>query len=169
MSYVQLLVITLVDFLVLYMPKVTMTYLMNMSLIYAPTLPIWTLIYAPTAYDRLSSTYATASNLAIPTRLNKECKRSNSKWFNESLRSLTKNKYQLHCKIRASPSNQELKSEFREVCKQVKIGVRKSILKFEITIVKDSKNQPKILYSYINGQKACNESIKGLVDADGIF
>ncbi|RNA04965.1 RNA-directed DNA polymerase from mobile element jockey-like, partial [Brachionus plicatilis] len=54
-------------------------------------------------------------------------------------------------------------------CKKVKAAVRKAICKFEAFIVRSCKLQPKLLFNYINSQKACNDSIKGLLDADGCF
>ncbi|RNA22385.1 RNA-directed DNA polymerase from mobile element jockey-like, partial [Brachionus plicatilis] len=55
------------------------------------------------------------------------------------------------------------------VCKQVKSAVRQSIRKFEESIVRACKSQPKLLFNYINSQKQCKDTIKGLLDKEGAF
>ncbi|MFO7872408.1 MAG: hypothetical protein R6U26_02055, partial [Candidatus Undinarchaeales archaeon] len=109
------------------------------------------------------------SCLAIPTRVRKTQLRSNPKWFNQSIKALTREKYKFHCLCRSAPHNADLKAAYIQSCKKVKTAVRKAICKFEAFIVRSCKLQPKLLFNYINSQKACNDSIKGLLDADGYF
>jgi hypothetical protein len=121
------------------------------------------------AYNQLVSTYSSASKLAIPTRRHSTSTRTNKKWFNAEIHKLTKRKYKLHCRIRSAPDNIELKIAYKETCRQVKVAVNKAVFKYEAAIVRSCKQQPKLLFSYINDQKACKDSIKGLVDANGVF
>ena len=95
--------------------------------------------------------------------------RSNPKWFNPKIKSLTRLKYKLHCRIRSAPRCLELRNAFASICKQVKLAVRNAICKFEASIVRACKQQPKLLFNYINGQKQCRDSIKGLLDCHGVF
>ncbi|RNA00899.1 RNA-directed DNA polymerase from mobile element jockey-like, partial [Brachionus plicatilis] len=124
---------------------------------------------ADSSYNLLVSVYASASCLAIPTRVRKTQLCSNPKWFNQSIEALTREKYKFHCLCRSAPHNADLKAAYIQSCKKVKTAVRKAICKFEAFIMRSCKLQPKLLFNYINSQKACNDSIKGLLDADGCF
>ena len=106
--------------------------------------------------------------MAIPNQVHSARKRANPKWFNANIKQLTKKKYILHCRIRSAPCNSELKVLYATVCKRVKKAVRNAICKFEASIVRACKLQPKLLYNYINSQKQCRDS-KGLLDLDGTF
>ncbi|RNA21136.1 RNA-directed DNA polymerase from mobile element jockey-like, partial [Brachionus plicatilis] len=113
--------------------------------------------------------YCETSSIAIPTRLHHARLRHSPKWFNANIKKLTKSKYKLHCQIRSAHHNLELRASYALVCKRVKSAVRHSICKFEAAIVRVCKRQPKLLYNYINSQKQCKETIKGLVDSEGVF
>ncbi len=63
----------------------------------------------------------------------------------------------------------DLKAEYNQICKQVKLAVRRAVCRFEALIVRSCKHQPKLLYNYINSQKACHDSIKGLMDSGGTY
>ncbi|RNA04466.1 RNA-directed DNA polymerase from mobile element jockey-like, partial [Brachionus plicatilis] len=121
------------------------------------------------AYDEFVKTYAAASCMAIPNQVHRARKRANPKWFNANIKQLTKKKFTLHCRIRSAPRNSELRLLYVTVCKQVKTTVRNAIFKFEASIVRACKLQPKLLYNYINSQKQCRDSVKGLLDLDGTF
>ncbi|RNA22263.1 hypothetical protein BpHYR1_014710 [Brachionus plicatilis] len=58
---------------------------------------------------------------------------------------------------------------FNHKIKQIKLAVRNAICMFETSIVRVCKLQPKLLYNYINSQKQCRDSIKGLLDCHGAF
>ncbi len=120
-------------------------------------------------FNQFVSSYSTASALAIPTRVPRATNRPNPKWFNASIKQLTKKKFRLHCQIRSAPNNSELKALYASVCKQVKTAVRNAICKFEASIVRACKRQPKLLFNYINSQKHCRDTIKCLSDSDGVL
>ncbi len=122
-----------------------------------------------TAYNQVVESYSQASSIAIPTRRLSPRKRPSPKWFNDRIKHLTKRKYKLHCQVRAAPRNPELRAAYILVCKQVKSAVRHSICKFEESIVRACKRQPKLLFNYINSQKQCKDTIKGLLDNEGFF
>ena len=118
---------------------------------------------------RLVNAYASASSLAIPTRAHKARIHINPKWFNPTIKALTRRKSKLHYLCRAAPLNPDLKAEYNQICKQVKLAVRRAVCRFEALIVRSCKHQPKLLYNYINSQKACRDSIKSLMDSDGNY
>jgi len=95
--------------------------------------------------------------------------RPSPKWFNPRIKLLTKRKFKLHCLVRSSPHCPVLKLLYVESCKQVKFAVRSSIRRFEESIVRASKREPKLLFNYINSQRVCRGSIKGLTDSEGVF
>ncbi len=78
-------------------------------------------------------------------------------------------KYRLHCQTRSVPHYLELRASYALACKRVKAAVRHSICKFEASIVRVCKRQSKLLVNYINSQKQCKETIKGLVDSENVF
>jgi len=121
------------------------------------------------SYNQLVNAYASASSLAIPTRAHKARIHTNPKWFSPTIKALTRRKSKLHYLCRAAPLNPDLKAEYNQICKQVKLAVRRAVCRFEALIVRSCKHQPKLLYNYINSQKACRDSIKGLMDSGGTY
>jgi len=91
----------------------------------------------------------------------------NKKWFNQDIKRLTNQKFNLHCKMRASTENSSLKHEYNQVCKKLRVEVKKAILEYETKLVSKCKSQPKTLYSYINNQKACRDHIRAISNTDG--
>jgi hypothetical protein len=94
--------------------------------------------------------FSAASSLDIPTRMCKDQLRANPKGFKPSIKALTKEKFKLYCRCRSAPCNAGLKASYIQSCKLVKTAVRKAICKFEASIVRSYKLQPKLLYNYIN-------------------
>lgn len=68
---------------------------------------------------------------------------------------------------RASPKTVSLKKEYRKTGRELKKLIRKLRLDFEKNLVNKCKQEPKLLYSYINGQKQLKENIKNLKKSDG--
>ena len=91
-------------------------------------------------------------------------------WFNNDLKILTKQKRKLWFKLRAaSPlAKLTLHNEYVNTCKTLKNKIYSTILSYEKVIVSNCKSNPKLLYSYINNQKKVSDSIRSLVDNDGI-
>ena len=104
------------------------------------------------AYGELVSTYTKAIESYIPTTKVKNANiKPNPKWFNSKVKRATSQKYKLYCKLRSSPKNIELKYLYTSACKHVKLLVKASVLEYEGDLIKKCKNNPKLLYSYING------------------
>ena len=121
------------------------------------------------AYISLIEAYEKASNLSIPLKMVKRHKfLENPKWFNKDVKSATNKKYKLHCQLRSSPSNEDIRVEYRIICKRVKALVKQSIIKFESDLVSRCKENPKLLYSYINEQRSCRNTIRSLIDKNGV-
>ena len=62
-----------------------------------------------------------ATNVFIPscnTSNNFKTSKTNPKWFNPSLKKLTKKKYQLYMKMRTRSSREALKEEYKSTCKK---------------------------------------------------
>jgi len=61
----------------------------------------------------------------------------------------------------------DLCKEYRKICKQVKSEVKKARLAYEKDLVEKAKQNPKLLYKYLNSQQVVKESIKALRRPDG--
>ncbi|RNA16289.1 RNA-directed DNA polymerase from mobile element jockey-like [Brachionus plicatilis] len=107
------------------------------------------------AFNQVVESYNHASSVVMPTRRFSTHKRPCPKWSNDKIKHLTKSKYKLYRLVRSAPLNPELRAAYTMVCKQFKSAVRQSISKFEESIVRAFKSQPKLLFNYINSQKQC--------------
>ena len=119
------------------------------------------------AYDELVNMYQTASKECVPFIIPNTNRKLNKKWFNQDIKRLTNQKFNLYCKMRASTENGALKHEYNQVCKKLRVEVKKAILEYETKLVSKCKSQPKTLYSYINNQKACRDHIRAISNTDG--
>lgn len=122
------------------------------------------------AYEKFLESYSNGLREFIPVSSSSSASiatRSNPKWFNSDIKSLTKLKYELFLKVRLARKDVSLKAKYREVCKLVKKTVIKARVCFEENIAKMSKKNPKIIYSYINSQRKCHEKIRSLSNDDG--
>ena len=120
------------------------------------------------SYGELVSTYSKAiDKFILTTRVKNTNIKPNPKWFNSKIKQATSQKYKLYFKLRASPENTELKYLYSSACKHVKLLVKAALFEYEDDLVKKCKSNPKLLYSYINGQKACKEYIRTLTNTDG--
>ena len=110
--------------------------------------------------------------LPIWVSLSKTVKRhkfsDNSKWFNKDVKSATNKKHKLHCHLRLSPGNEDIRVEYRIICQRVKALVKQSIIKFESELVSRCKENPKLLYNYINEQRSCRNTIRSLRDKNRV-
>ena len=76
-------------------------------------------------------------------------------------------KYKIHCKLRASPNNEELPVQYRYQCSVVKKVVCGAIFSYESILISRCKSNPKLLYSYVKIQISCREKIRSLIDKNG--
>ena len=61
----------------------------------------------------------------------------------------------------------ELKEQYRAVIKELKTDLRKEVIEFESNLAKNSKTNPKILYSYIRSKQNTNNRITTLTSDPG--
>ncbi len=116
-------------------------------------------------YEQLLSTYTKCVELFIPSVSSNQYspnKKTNPKWFNKDIKTLTKTKYKLYWKTICHPDSLPIKIEYRSICRKLKKAVRQARTHFEEDIIMASKNNPKILYSYINSQRTSHDSIRAL-------
>ena len=66
-----------------------------------------------------------------------------------------------------STVRQAIGQHYNKATRLVKKVVKLAILEYESSIVEKSKSNPKILYTYINQNKKCNDSIRALRDSSG--
>ena len=120
------------------------------------------------SYNHLIDSYHLAMKKWVPFRRHSTTKKNKQhKWFNSEIKRATVLKYKLHCKCRASPRNLEIKVRYKIACKTVKLLVKSAVIKFESDLISKCKDNPKLLYSYINNQKSCKEHIRSLEKKDG--
>ena len=124
-------------------------------------------------YKSLTIAYSFAQDKCIPFKsVNSYAKKRGPKWFTATTKRATRNKYRLHCKLRACSSNlkAQLKKEYNLASKLVKQTVRSSRANFELNLAEScaSTKNFKQLYSYINDQKSCKDIIRSLKNNDGV-
>ncbi|CAF0917391.1 unnamed protein product [Brachionus calyciflorus] len=90
------------------------------------------------------------------------------KWLNSNLKKLSREKYHLWNKVRASKANTQLKKEYNKLIKKLSKAVKKAKREFEYMIAKNSKKNPRLLFSYINRQAQCRDEIRCLIDQNGV-
>ncbi|RNA15225.1 hypothetical protein BpHYR1_023082 [Brachionus plicatilis] len=88
---------------------------------------------------------------------------ANPKWFNKTLKKLTQLKYKLFICTRNHPGNSDIKDQYRTVCLQLKKSLRQARLKYELNIISISKHNPKLIYSYVKGQRKLPSQIHSLI------
>ncbi|RMZ99953.1 hypothetical protein BpHYR1_037216, partial [Brachionus plicatilis] len=89
------------------------------------------------------------------------------KWFNNDIKKLTKRKYKLHLMMRSRNGCLALKDEYKSTCKELKILVKLTRMSFEKKIALECKNNPKVIYSYINNQRKSKDRIRSLANRNG--
>ena len=69
-------------------------------------------------YENLLSAYKEATFKYIPVKGVQVSQfiLNNPKWFNKSIKKLTSLKYKLHCRLRATPNNNELQLQYKNQC-----------------------------------------------------
>ncbi len=80
----------------------------------------------------------------------------------QDVKTAIKFKHKLFAKSRASPKTPQLKIEYKAAAKSVKKLVNKATYTFERSVADRSKQNPKILYSYINSQKQSRDQVRML-------
>ena len=69
--------------------------------------------------------------------------------------------------MRTASSREGLKEEYKSTCKKVKELVRITRSEYEKKIIAESKNNPKLIYTYINNQRKTKDKIKAFVNDEG--
>ena len=69
--------------------------------------------------------------------------------------------------MRSKTSFKGLNQEYKDICKLIKKSVRETRTAYEKWIAMESKNNPKLIYSYINNQKKNKDRIRALMDDSG--
>ena len=92
--------------------------------------------------------------------------------MNKDLKKRIKEKHRPWFKFKYfSPSNAgyrtELQEQYRTVSKELKPDISREIIKFESNLAKNSKTDPKILYSYIRSKQLTNNRITTLTSDSG--
>ena len=57
--------------------------------------------------------------------------------------------------------------EYRECAKRVRKGVKEAIKSYELVIISKAKDNPKLLYAYINSRQQTKESIRSIKSKNG--
>jgi len=120
-------------------------------------------------FSALLDKYNEALEACVPTINPSSVKKLRPKWFDQEIKMAVSNKYRLFCKIRAGASDAETAISYRKSCKELKVKVRSARLSYEASLVSKCKSEPKLLYGYINNQKACKDVISMLRGPDGII
>ena len=119
-------------------------------------------------YGTLLSIYNKGVSEFIPTFIGSTCHQKVSpKWFNKSLKQLTTLKYKRFRASKCAPNNQMLRTQYRSICLILKRSLKLARLQYEYSIIRFSKQNPKLIYSYINHQKNSADKIRSLVNGNG--
>jgi hypothetical protein len=106
------------------------------------------------AVSKLLDKYQAAEEECIPVINPNSIKKLRPKWFNKEIKQLVTMKFSIFCQIRAGAKCEDIKVSYKMVCKDIKLAVRIARLSYESILVAKCKCEPKMLYSYINNQKA---------------
>ncbi len=118
-------------------------------------------------YDQFLDTYKECIDTFIPiihVNQYKPNTKTKPKWFNKEIKALTRAKYRLYWKTICNPDNISYKVEYRMSCRKLKKTIRAARKIFEENIISASKNNPKLLYTYINSQRTALDRIQALTD-----
>jgi exonuclease III len=135
----------------------------------------WTDIFCDKNADQMYEAFLLEYNQAISRFVPKfvksngfNAKKAQPKWFDKDIEKLTKEKYNLWAKMRASSKEiTGIKTRYKQLSKEIITKVRKSQIDYERSIVMSAKKNPKLLYSYLKEQNKCKETIRSLVDCNG--
>jgi len=119
------------------------------------------------AVSNLIEKYQEAVEICVPIIKPNRLRKFKPKWFNSEIKQRVTKKFSVFCQIRAGAKGEEIKANYRKICKETKLAVRSARLKFEENLVSKCKSEPKMLYNYINSQKSGKDSIRMLKGADG--
>lgn len=96
-------------------------------------------------YSNLMRIYNDGVSKFIPTFSSVNSgKRTNPKWFNKSIKKLTKLKYKRFRCSRSAPNNQLINGQYRSVCRILRRSLKLARLEYEKKIISFSKDNPKL-------------------------
>jgi len=89
-------------------------------------------------------------------------------WIDANLKSLIRKKKNLRYKnCAANWKDVNLKTEYTNCCNKVKAETWKARISFEKQLVKNAKDNPRVLFRYVNNQKTIKNSIRAMRRQDG--
>jgi hypothetical protein len=90
------------------------------------------------------------------------------KWLTSGIKSNMRKRLNLwHAKKRANGSDSNLVKEYEKIKKVCENGVNGAVRDYEKNIAKNAKNNPKMVYSYMNSKKSVSDNIRALNDETG--
>jgi hypothetical protein len=113
------------------------------------------------------STYKKACDTYIP--LKGPRRTGKLRWLSQDLKQAIKLKTKLWYKTKFNKNDIDSQCQYKKICHNVKKLVKRDTIAYEKKLISDSKEHPKILYSYINQKTTCKESIKALRSGDQIL
>ena len=92
--------------------------------------------------------------------------------MNKDLKKRIKEKHNLWFKLKSVSRNNagdrtELQKQYRAVSKELKTDIKREVTGFESNLAKNSKTDPKMLYSYIRSKQLTNNRITTLTSDSG--
>jgi hypothetical protein len=83
------------------------------------------------------------------------------KWLTSGIKSNMRKRLNLwHAKKRANGSDSNLVKEYEKIKKVCENGVNGAVRDYEKNIAKNAKNNPKMVYSYMNSKKSVSDNIR---------
>ena len=115
-------------------------------------------------YKILRSHYEIACSKFIPKKRVPFLQKTSAKWINKDVKTAINLKYKAFARLQHSSTLNlpSLRKAYNKVSRHVKKLVKLAVLAYECSIVEKSKSNPRLLYSYINQNKKCNDSIRTL-------
>ncbi|CAF1064320.1 unnamed protein product [Brachionus calyciflorus] len=118
-----------------------------------------------TCYNLFVDMYHTLCHEFIPKK--KLSHKHNLPWLTQMTKRLIREKKNLWFKYLASKKNTELLRKFKEAKKIVEKSIKEDLCRFETDLIKRSKTNPKLFYSYVNSKTNVKTHIRTLIDSDG--
>jgi hypothetical protein len=117
-------------------------------------------------YKKWLKVYHLGCDKLIP-RLKLKYYKKHSPWMSNDLREIVKLKKSLWYKCRHSGFKQyQNVEEYKSLNKTVKKKVARDIKAFELNLAKNSKNNPKSVYAYLNSKTVIKDTVKALKSVD---
>jgi hypothetical protein len=96
----------------------------------------------------------------------KKRKRKEAKWMTDELRVQVKKKRTAWYRMKSYYTS-VTKAEYKKVCKELKVMIKKAVYQYEMKLAGNAKSDPKVIYSYVKSKQSVKEQVRALRNSEG--